>query len=55
MINLKTQKLNQRQKMNKQTKTFDRMSFNHTLDTSSWSGGGFDGDGSTRSWQKSCN
>ena len=28
MINLKTQKLNQHQKMNKQTKTFDRMSFN---------------------------
>ena len=28
MINLKTQKLNQHQKLNKQTKTFDRMSSN---------------------------
>ena len=28
MINLKTQKLNQHQKLNKQTKTFDGMSFN---------------------------
>ena len=28
MINLKTQKLNQHQKLNKQTKTFYRMSFN---------------------------